>query len=61
MFVEQPTQDFGVLLVLLSIDLPNTVQRAECTRIFLSTEHHRLIGVDLHSHILQDKKDTSAI
>lgn len=60
MFVEQSTQEFGVQL-LLTADLPNAVQRAECTRISSSTEHHHLIRVDLHRHVLQDKTDTSVI
>lgn len=54
MFVEQSTQEFGVSL-LCTVDLSNAIQRAERTRIFRSAEHHHLIRVDLHRHVLQDK------
>lgn len=61
MFVEQSTQEFGVLLVFFTVDHPDTVQRAYGARIFLSTEHQHLVSVDLHSHVLQEKKDASVI
>lgn len=55
MLVEQSTQEFRVLLVVCTADLANTVQGAECTRVSLSSKHHHLIRVDLHSNVLQDR------
>lgn len=55
MFVEQSTQEFGVLLVVSTADLANTVERAECTGVSLSAKQHHLVRVDMHSNVLQDR------
>lgn len=58
MFVELITQEFGVLLVLSSTDLPNTVQGAESTGVSFSSKHHHLVSVDVHSNVLKEKHTT---
>lgn len=55
MFVEQSTQEFRVLLVVSTADLANTVERAECAGVSLSSEHHHLFRVYMHSNVLQDR------
>lgn len=52
MFVEQSTQELGVLLVVSSADLANTVEGADCAGVSLSPEHHHLFRVNKHSNIL---------
>lgn len=52
MFVEQSTQEFRVLLVVSTADLANTVEGAECAGVSLSTKHHHLVRVDMHSNVL---------
>lgn len=52
MFVEKPTQEFRVLLVVSTADLANTVEEAECTGVSLSSKHHYLVRVDMHSNVL---------
>ena len=55
-FVEETTQKFRVLLVVSAADLSNTVKGAECTGVSLSSEHHHLVRVDVHSYILVNRK-----
>lgn len=52
MFVEQSAQEFRVLLVLRTADLANTGEGAECAGVSLSPEHHCLVRVDVHGHVL---------
>lgn len=56
MFVEESTQEFGVLLVVSTADLADAVERAECTGVSLSSKHHHLVRVDVHSYILEHKR-----
>lgn len=58
MFVEQPTQEFGVLLVVSAADLANTVEGAEGAGVSLSSKHHHLVRVDMHSDVLVEDRDT---
>lgn len=51
-FVEKSTQEFRVLLVVRTTDLANTVKGAECTGVSLSSKHHHLVRVDMHSNVL---------
>lgn len=51
-FVEQPTQQLRVLLVLSTTDLANAVKGAERTRVSHTSKHHHLVRVDLHSNVL---------
>lgn len=53
MFVEQSAQQFGVLLVVSPADLPDAVEGAERAGVSLSSEHHRLVGVDEHCNVLK--------
>lgn len=53
-FVEKPAQEYRVVLVFSTIDLANTVERAECTRVSLSSERHHLVRVDMHCNVLED-------
>lgn len=52
MFVEESTQEFRVLLVVSTTDLSNTVEGAERAGVSLSSKHHHLVRVDVHSNIL---------
>lgn len=56
MFVEESTQEFGVLLVVRAADLANTVEGAECAGISFSSKHHHLVGVDVHGYVLTNKR-----
>lgn len=59
MFVEESTQEFGVLLVMRAADLANTVEGAECAGISFSSKHHHLVWVDAHSYVLITKRYTT--
>lgn len=52
MFIEQPTQQLGVLLVLGTADLSDTVEGAQCAGISLPSKHHHLVWVDLDRYVL---------
>lgn len=52
MFVKQSTQEFGVLLVVSAADFANAVEGAESAGISLSSKHHHLVRVDVHSNVL---------
>lgn len=58
MFVEQSTQEFGVLLVLSAADLADTEEGAESAGVPLSSKHHHLVGVDMHSNVLVQARQT---
>lgn len=53
-FVEQSTQEFGILFVLSSANFANTVKGAESTGVSFSSKHHHLVSVDVYSNVLQE-------
>lgn len=55
MFVEQSTQELRILLVVSPTNFANTVERAEGAGVSLSSKHHHLIRVDVHSNVLHDR------
>lgn len=59
-FVQQSTQQLGVLLVVSSTDLADAVKRAESTGVSLPSKHHQLVWVDVHSNVLGYKKNTKS-
>lgn len=56
-FVQQSTQEFGVLLVVSTADLADAVKRAESTGVSLPSKHHQLVWVDVHSNVLGYKQN----
>lgn len=53
-FVEQSTQEFGILLILSVTNFANTVKGAESTGVSFSSKHHHLVSVDVDSNVLQE-------
>lgn len=53
-FVEQSTQEIGILLVLSSTNFANTMKGAESTGVSFSSKHHHLVSVDVYSNVLQE-------
>lgn len=52
MFVEQSTQEFGILLVFSGADLADTVEGADRAGVAIPSKHHHLVRVDIHSNVL---------
>lgn len=53
-FVEQSTQEIGILLVLSSTNFANTVKGAESAGVSFSSKHHHLVSVDMYSNVLKE-------